>query len=423
MLGCRALLQRHASDIQRHRLSYFWRTNMSYSSAPGVHQTRIVGELWNNRSVGQKRSGLPGSVERSEVRINYPFSSDAALKDSYINAFGSIRLGRVLEDLDALAGNVAFAHCEPPAEDQGADAPPYHIVTASVDRIQVLSLPCVDDDMELSGRVNWVGRSSLEIGMQVTSKAADVPWLEANFTFVALRDGRAASITPLRPTNPAEHARFNAGATRAAAKKALRRRQQQQQQADASTTPHSAGTVQLDTAWLLERGRAMQMLPSLGGVDCVLMRDTGLSNCLIAQPQQRNTAGRVFGGFLMRRAFELAFATAYIFAGAAPQRCAEVDEVSFKMPVDLGNLVRFESTVLYSLSGTEPAHAEEPQVHVEVNAHVVDVHSRSTKLANVFAFTFVAQPGTKLRTVLPVTDEEAERIRLRVLSNNTQELL
>ena len=93
------------------------------------------------------------------------------------------------------------------------------------------------------------------------------------------------------------------------------------------------------------------------------------------------------------------------------------------MPVDLGNLVRFESTVLYSLSGTEPAHEEEPQVHVEVNAHVVDVPGRSTKLANVFAFTFVAQPGTELRTVLPVTDEEAERIRLRVLSNNTQELL
>ena len=37
-------------------------------------------------------------------------------------------------------------------------------------------------------------------------------------------------------------------------------------------------------------------------------------------------SGRIFGGFLMRRAFELAFACAYTFAGWRPQfvRCEEV---------------------------------------------------------------------------------------------------
>lgn len=35
--------------------------------------------------------------------------------------------------------------------------------------------------------------------------------------------------------------------------------------------------------------------------------------------QERNLHGRVFGGFLMRRAFELAFSTAYLFAGTRPQ--------------------------------------------------------------------------------------------------------
>ena len=42
-------------------------------------------------------------------------------------------------------------------------------------------------------------------------------------------------------------------------------------------------------------------------------------------PQQRNTAGRIFGGFLMRRAFELAHATAYRFCGQPPS-IVEVDE-------------------------------------------------------------------------------------------------
>lgn len=46
-----------------------------------------------------------------------------------------IRIGKVLEDLDAFAGNIALEHCR--AAD-GALPPPYvAIVTASVDRIVV----------------------------------------------------------------------------------------------------------------------------------------------------------------------------------------------------------------------------------------------------------------------------------------------
>jgi acyl-coenzyme A thioesterase 9 len=39
--------------------------------------------------------------------------------------------------------------------------------------------------------------------------------------------------------------------------------------------------------------------------------------------------GRIFGGFLMRRAFELAFATTYMFAGSRPS-FVRVDEVTFR---------------------------------------------------------------------------------------------
>lgn len=48
------------------------------------------------------------------------------------------------------------------------------------------------------------------------------------------------------------------------------------------------------------------------------MDDTSLENTFTCQPQQRNVHGRVFGGFLMRRAFELAHSTAYLFAGSRP---------------------------------------------------------------------------------------------------------
>ena len=48
-----------------------------------------------------------------------------------------------------------------------------------------------------------------------------------------------------------------------------------------------------------------------------------------------------------RRAIELAFATCYIFAGSRPI-FREVGEITFKKPVEVGDLLRLHSTVLYT---------------------------------------------------------------------------
>lgn len=85
---------------------------------------------------------------------------------------------------------------------------------------------------------------------------------------------------------------------------------------------------------LLTEGRIFCDMPALANRDSILLRDTRLENSLICQPQQRNIHGRIFGGFLMHRAFELAFSTAYTFAGLMP--CfLEVDHVDFLKPVSI----------------------------------------------------------------------------------------
>ncbi len=50
---------------------------------------------------------------------------------------------------------------------------------------------------------------------------------------------------------------------------------------------------------------------------------------------------------LCRRAFELGFATSYMFAGSRPI-FKQVGEITFKKPVDVGDLLRLHSTVLYT---------------------------------------------------------------------------
>jgi acyl-coenzyme A thioesterase 9 len=58
--------------------------------------------------------------------------------------------------LDALAGAIAYKHVDNSAED-----PPVTIVTASVDRLDLL-LPNQPEDLRLSGHVAYVGKSSME---------------------------------------------------------------------------------------------------------------------------------------------------------------------------------------------------------------------------------------------------------------------
>ena len=62
-------------------------------------------------------------------------------------------------------------------------------------------------------------------------------------------------------------------------------------------------------------GRIARDFPGQADEGFVLMHETSLKNAITTQPQVRNTAGRVFGGALMRYALELAFATAYAFSG------------------------------------------------------------------------------------------------------------
>ena len=70
-----------------------------------------------------------------------------------------------------------YAHCMPAAKN-------LHIVTASVEKIELWGRPAIDSNLELQGQVAWVGRSSMEIRMRAFSGADPDPCIDANFVFV-----------------------------------------------------------------------------------------------------------------------------------------------------------------------------------------------------------------------------------------------
>lgn len=66
-------------------------------------------------------------------------------RTQYCNPWGHLRIGRVLEDLDSLAGNIAFAH----SDDGDAATTPPALVTAAVERIEMRAPVTMATDVTL----------------------------------------------------------------------------------------------------------------------------------------------------------------------------------------------------------------------------------------------------------------------------------
>lgn len=88
---------------------------------PGMYHSPATHALWEARSTifekpvssvpSQSQTqfvGIAKTPSQSRTSIFYNFSSDYLLREQYRNPWNQIRMGKLVEDLDALAGTVAF---------------------------------------------------------------------------------------------------------------------------------------------------------------------------------------------------------------------------------------------------------------------------------------------------------------------------
>lgn len=103
------------------------------------HQrTAITKRLWNDR-LEQMNVEHPHAPEQTLIKtkkikehvVLYDFENDKQLARDYATPWNTARIGRVLEDMDSLAGNVVFTHID---DNDPATRPP-NAVTASADNI------------------------------------------------------------------------------------------------------------------------------------------------------------------------------------------------------------------------------------------------------------------------------------------------
>jgi acyl-CoA hydrolase len=143
--------------------------------------------------LAQPRPKSPSESEISTARLMMP--TDA-------NVLGNVFGGAIMLYMDEVAAIAAWRHAGK------------NVVTASIDRMNFYAPVYVGDLLIMKASVNYVGRTSMEIGVRIeaqdprTRKGTHTG--SCYLTYVALdKNGHPTRIPPLLVTTPEEKKRFN----------------------------------------------------------------------------------------------------------------------------------------------------------------------------------------------------------------------
>jgi acyl-coenzyme A thioesterase 9 len=259
----------------------------------------------------------------TDISINtvLPFATDPALRRRFMVVDepirGNLRFGLTLELLDKVAEETALAYVRRFHAD-------VRVVTAAIDSIRVRRPADVNRDLRFLARVNYVGRTSMEVGIRVEQNEDHIA--SCYFTMVA----RDCSLPPLEVEDALEQRRHE---------RAIRRRKQWREVEESLLQPPTREEFEM-----LLRLHTEQEQPQFDGL---LVRDLIASSWETVYPEQENVPQKIFGGYLIHRAFQLASIHAeQLVDGRAV--VAAVNRINFKQPVRIGDKLRFVSRIVYT---------------------------------------------------------------------------
>ncbi|KAJ8310072.1 hypothetical protein KUTeg_011937 [Tegillarca granosa] len=256
---------------------------------------------------------------------------------------------------------------------------PLAIVTASVDRIEMKDFQLsLYKDIILSGNEN--------------EGSGDDHALTARFVMVARHPitKMAADVNRLQPDTEAEQNQFKLGEVRKL------RRQDEARKTLLKTPPSEEEKLLIHNIFLDTIDQSHGTFKTRKKPDnAVWMEIPKLKNICVCFPESRNLYGKIFGGYIMRKAFELAWTNAAFYCKSRPY-IRIVDGIIFRKPVEVGSLLFLSSQVVYT---------KKSFLMLKVHAEVVDLDG-SRVVTNDFHFTFDSKLDN-LPNILPKTYAES----------------
>jgi len=302
---------------------------------------------------------LDTSIERT-----LPFSSDKKLRKRFMivdkDIPGNIRWGRLLEELDKLAEDIALDYVHK-FEPEG------RVVTAAVDDIALHTPADITQDVYLRARINYVGRTSMEVGIRVDQdKEAEQSLAACYFTMVARKGkGDKAESLPIPPLD------YESEIEKERHEAAIERRKKYHEQIDALEDPPSKEEYQM----LRELHKAQED----DDFDGLLAGQQIRNSVERMYPDLENVPQKIFGGYVIRRAYELALIQAEEIMPDRPI-FVRVNRINFLQPIRIGDKLDFTSRVVYT---------GDTSMTLEIDIERTSMDKVTKALSNTCVFTFV----------------------------------
>lgn len=307
---------------------------------------------------------MPGATE---LVVTLPLSTDAELRKRYRiidqPVKGNVRFGLLLEVLDKLAEEAALAYVR-------ESFPDARVVTAAIDNIYIRNAADLMRDLVFGARINFVGRTSMEVGIRVehpataTEPAAHIA--SCYFTMVARStagEGALSLVLPaFQPADELGKRRWQ----RAIERREAYRKGLQQAQEPPSRQEHA----------LLTELHAAQ---DERGFDGLVAGRCVTESWDRTYPEHENVPEKIFGGHLIRRAYEQSAICAEEVAPDRPVIVA-VNRINFVQPVRMGDKLHLVSRAVYTGGSS---------VCIETDIMRISRDRKQINLSNACIFTFV----------------------------------
>ena len=244
------------------------------------------------------------------------------------NPAGFVHAGVVLRNIDLIGAIVAMRHART------------SVVTVSIDRMDFLATGRVGEVMYFKGYINYVGNTSMEVGVRVETEDLQTSHLchaaSAYLTFVAVdAERKPTPVPPLRLETPDEHRRFGEARQRRDMRKNERRSEREGQ----------------------HRSREDELALAGGDLGGGGLRDVVMPVRMM--PQDANPAGNVHGGVILRH-IDMAGSIAAMRHCQGTVVTSAIERMEFLSTGKVGEVMSFKASVNMAVD-----HSMEVGVRVE----------------------------------------------------------
>lgn len=297
-------------------------------------------------------------VDTSITQI-LPLSVDPGLRRSF-------RFGLLLEVLDRLAEQTALAYATP-------GKPGVSFVTAAIGAIRLRGAIDVSRDLIMLSRMNYVGTSSLEVGIRV-EQPGPISSHVGSCYFTMVAQPRGVALPPMH---------YETGADRRREAEAVARRATARDDGPATSPPNAQEQALLAELHMAQEGR---------GFDGLLLCDLHSHSYDPPDARHSKEPARVTGGYVTHRAYLHAAMCAEL---VAPERAllVSVNRINFLLPVSAGDTLHFDARVTYTGITS---------IAVEVDILRESPDRQTAALCNTCTFTFRnVEPATQRARPVP----------------------